>query len=168
MKIYHLFYTYYSNSPNVLGTSNKPYILYGFYWCICMLCMYICAISCWQWTVKWLLHTLLSTWVWISELNLAYCRGNVLIHWQKCVIYTNDCWLLSRAGAVVVLAPVLSRCWCGGQQQHLRSTETLAGGKERPGNTETVFIPKEEKRFYHGFFHYYYYFSSEISHERKS
>lgn len=69
-----------------------------------MLCMYICAISCWQWAVKWLLRTLLSIWVWIPELNLGYCRGNVLIHWQKIVIYTNDCRLLSRAGAVVVVA----------------------------------------------------------------
>lgn len=109
-----------------------------------MLCMYICAISCWQWAVKWLLRTLLSIWVWISELNLDYCWGNVQIHWQKSVVYTNDCWLLSRAGAVAVLALELSRCWCGGQQKHLRSTETLAGGKGDQATQKQYLFPERK------------------------
>lgn len=56
-----------------------------FYGCINMLCIYICAIICWQWTVKWLLCTFLSMWKYISDLKVAYCGENVLIHWKKSV-----------------------------------------------------------------------------------
>lgn len=110
-----------------------------FYWCIYMLCMYIGAISCWRWAVKWLLRTLLSIWEWISELNLAHCRGNVLIHQQKSVICTNDCLLLGRAGAAVVLALVPSRCLRDIQQQHLGSTEAMEGGKGWPRQQRNSF-----------------------------
>lgn len=140
-----------------------------FYWCVYMLCVYICAISCWRWAVKWLLHTLVSIWEWISELNLAYCRGNGLIHRQKSVICTNDCLLLRGAGAVVVQAPVPTRCWRGGQQQHLGSAETLAGGKawsRQHRNSIYSLQSFVSVRTWCGFF--FYYVSSEIMYEKRS
>lgn len=108
-----------------------------FYWCVYMLCVYICAISCWQWAVKWLLHTLLSIWVWISELNLGCCRGNVLIHWQKIVIRTNDCRLLSRAGTVVVLA-----WWPAATPEKYRNT----GRRKREATQKQYLLPERKIR----------------------
>lgn len=112
-----------------------------FYWCVYMLCMYICAISCWQWAVKWLLRTLLSIWVWISELNLAYCRGNVLIHW--CHLYQ---WLSAaqqsrgRGSAGMVAS---NNTWEA--QKHWQA-------KKRSQATQKLCLFPERKRFQHGFF----------------
>lgn len=129
-----------------------------FYWSVYMLCMYICAISCWQWAVKWLLHTLLSICVWISAFNLAYCRGNVLMHWQKSVIYTNDCQLLSRAGSVVVLA------W---RPAALPEKHRNTGRRRREArqHRNSIYSQRERLWILAWLFHYYLFFS-EVMHEK--
>lgn len=61
----------------------------------------------------------------------------MLIHWQKIVIHTNDCRLLSRAGTVVVLA-----WWPAATPEKYRNT----GRRKREATQKQYLLPERKIR----------------------